>query len=498
MAPLLLRSLYLKVVAPIVALVLAAMAIVSYLAMTAMGEGVRVAAEQRARYGVAFTRSSVEDVEHAMLAKRAGSLQNLLERLGRSPDLDAIRILSPSGQVLYSSKRAEVGLMMPAHLPEGPVSGDADNATVVEKRLPGILHAGSPLYNHDRCTPCHEGSRRILAYVDVDISLSRQSAGMRSWDDLAARTALALFVLLGAGVVLTLGIVVVGPIRRLSARMKEVQRGDLDVAADPSGTAEIDQLVTGFNEMVARLRQARQAEEEAQRSRMARAEQLATLGEIAASLAHEIRNPLAGAKAAIDVLAGEEREAEPRRILRSVSEELSRVDGVVRQLLGFARPKAPVLGRVDLRPIIDDVVTLSRPMTAAQGVALDVQCGPEPIEALADADMVRQVVLNLLLNAVQASEGISGATVSIAAILRGGQVVCSVRDQGPGIPADRAETIFRPFTTTKARGTGLGLATSRRLVELQGGRLWLDNPGAPCACFVFTLPPFAGLADAEA
>jgi two-component system sensor kinase FixL len=79
-----------------------------------------------------------------------------------------------------------------------------------------------------------------------------------------------------------------------------------------------------------------------------------------------------------------------------------------------------------------------------------------------------------------------------------GQVACSIRDNGPGVPADRAEAIFRPFVTTKPRGTGLGLATSRRLVELQGGRLWLDNPGAPGACFTFTLPPFTGQAGSGA
>jgi len=250
--------------------------------------------------------------------------------------------------------------------------------------------------------------------------------------------------------------------------------------------------------MVARLRRARQVEEDAQRSHMARVEQLATFGEMAASLAHEIRNPLSGAKAAIDVLAGEEQAEEPRRILRHVSQELARVDGVVRQLLNFARPKTPVLARVDLRALLDDAVMLTRPRAAGQGAVLEIEGGAEPRDVLADADMVRQVILNLLINALHVAEGVPDARVVLSTGVRDGQATCSVRDNGSGVPADRAEAIFRPFMTTKPRGTGLGLATSRRLIELQGGRLWLENPGAPGACFTFTLPLFAGQAGNEA
>jgi signal transduction histidine kinase len=227
-------------------------------------------------------------------------------------------------------------------------------------------------------------------------------------------------------------------------------------------------------------------------------EQLATIGEMAASLAHEIRNPLSGTKAAVDVLAGQERDEEPKRILRHVSEELGRVDSVVRQLLNFAKPKAPVLARVDLRGLLHDAVMLTRPKAATQGALLEVLGETGAGDVLADADMVQQVVVNLLLNALQATEGLPAPSVVISTGLLDGQASCSVRDNGPGVPADRADAIFRPFVTTKPRGTGLGLATSRRLVELQGGRLWLENPGEPGARFTFTLPLFSGQAGTEA
>ena len=485
------RSLYFKVVIPIVALVLAGMGGVSFLAMRAMGESVRMVAEQRARYGLAYVRSTVEDASNQIMTERGDALQDAVERIGKSPDMDAVRLLSASGRVLYSSRPAEVGRMMPAHLPPKSASMRREDTVQFMAELPNLLHATGSIVN-SRCAPCHVSDQGVLAFADVEVSLSRQSAGMRTWSEMATAAAVAQFIVVGVGIVLILGVVVVKPLKRLSASMSQVQGGNLEVAAVPPGTLEIDHLVTGFNDMVARLQRGRQIEQEAQRIHLARVEQLATLGEVAASLAHEIRNPLAGSKAAIDVLAGEEKGEEPRRILHAVSGELGRVDGVVRQLLKFARPKAPVLEKVDLRALLDDAVLLSGPRAAAQRATLEVQRGAGPLDVTADADMVRQVTVNLIINALQAIEGVVGATVVVSTGIRDGQVACSIRDNGPGVPADKADAIFRPFMTTKEHGTGLGLATSRRLIELHGGRLWLENPGGPGACFTFTLPGPSG------
>jgi signal transduction histidine kinase len=478
-------------VLPIVVLVLLGVGGVSFLAMRVMGESVRQVAEQRARYGLAYVRSTIEDASHRTMTDRGDALQGAVERIGLSPDMDTVRLLSASGKVLYSSKPLEVGRMLPTHLPPGPASASREDTLRVMAERPDVLHATGGIVN-SRCSPCHSSDGGVLAFADIEVSLSRQSAGMRTWGELAGATAVAQFATIGVGVILILGIVVVRPIRRLSASMGQVQHGNLEVTAVPSGTIEIDDLVIGFNDMVGRLQRARQVEQEAQRNHLARVEQLATLGEVAASLAHEIRNPLAGSKAAIDVLAGEEKAEEPRRILRAVSEELARVDGVVRQLLKYAKPKAPLLAKVDLRALLDDAVLLAGPRAAAQGASLQIQRPSEPLEAIADADMLRQVIVNLLINALHAIEGISGAKVVLSASMRDGQAAFSLRDNGPGVPADRADAIFRPFMTTKPQGTGLGLATSRRLIELHGGRLWLENPGVPGACFTFTLPVFTG------
>lgn len=497
MRPLHVSSLYLKLVVPIVGLVLATVALESFFGMRAMSEGVRLVAGQRAQFGLAYTRNSIEDIEHVMLVDHGLKLQSALERLAGSPDLEAVRILASDGRVLHSSKKSEVGTMLKDHVPPLPKSGQWERDQVVLMESPGVMHAAGPVFNRRRCNSCHGNDRRILAFVDAEINLSKQTAGMRSWGRLAAVSGVLQFGAIALAVASFLTVVVVRPIRRLVDQMSRVQHGDFAVRADPTGTAELDILTTGFNDMVARLHHASLIEQEAQRTKMVRVEQLATIGEMAASLAHELRNPLAGVKAAIDVLAKEEPLEEPRMVLEHASEELGRVDGVVRQLLNFAKPKAPVVGPVTIAKAIDDALMLLHPRATAQHARLEREAGADEVVVLADPEMAHQIAVNLLINALHAVEKKPDGAVTVSIGTREGEGLCRVSDNGPGVPEDRAEAIFRPFMTTKIRGTGLGLATSRRLVELQGGRLWLDNPGQPGACFVFSLPlvSTAGRAD---
>ena len=463
-----------------------------------MQEGVRLVAGQRAQYALAYTRNSIEDLEHVMRVDHGIKLQDELERLGSNPDMDAIRLLSVTGKVLHSSRTAEVGSLMPAHLPKlpEPLPEDRDDLPPQVRELPGLVHTAAPIFNKRRCARCHADDGPILGFVDVDISLSRQSAGMKTWAEIAGIASIIQFGVIAAGIALILGFVVVRPIRRLERSMGEVALGNYAVAAGPAGTRELDSLVDGFNDMVGRLRRADEIEQEARQASMVRAEQLATFGEMAASLAHELRNPLSGIKAAVDVLAGEEKAAEPQGILRQVSVELTRVDGVVQQLLDYAKPKAPVLSNVDLHALLADAIRLSGPQAAAHGVTIEVELRSEAMDVVADADMARQMAVNLLLNALHAVEGVSDGKISVSTRVADARAACVIRDNGPGVPQDRAESIFRPFVTTKSRGTGLGLATSRRLAELQGGELRLENPGEPGASFAFFLPLAGASTDA--
>lgn len=223
---------------------------------------------------------------------------------------------------------------------------------------------------------------------------------------------------------------------------------------------------------------------EESRRELARTESLRHLGEMAAVVAHEVKNPLASIGGVLQVLKGRASEDGEREILGKVLERLSALDRLVDELLRFARPREPVLAPVPVDVLVKDVVTQFRLDPASRDVPVEVACDAVGSVSL-DREMVHRVLLNLLLNAAQAMDG-AGA-IDVACVQDGDRCEISVRDHGPGIPAELRERVFEPFYTTKVRGTGLGLAIARQAVEAHGGRLEVEEAPGGGARFVLRL-----------
>jgi PAS domain S-box-containing protein len=212
---------------------------------------------------------------------------------------------------------------------------------------------------------------------------------------------------------------------------------------------------------------------------------LARLGEMAAVVAHEVKNPLAAIKGALQVIGG--RMPETGRDRAIVGDIVARVDSlndIVQDLLVFARPREPQLGPVALADLVESTVGLMRKDPAQAGLVVQVS-GDNPI-VQADAEQLRIVLLNLLLNAAQANGHGGRITVDIHANELAATV--AIADEGPGIPDEVRARIFEPFFTTKHRGTGLGLPTARRVVERHRGTIDIDCPPAGGTVVTVTLP----------
>ena len=212
---------------------------------------------------------------------------------------------------------------------------------------------------------------------------------------------------------------------------------------------------------------------------------LTRLGEMAAVVAHEVKNPLAAIKGALQVIGSRLPEAGRDRAI--VGEVVARVDSlndIVEDLLVFARPREPRLGPVNLAGLVADVVALLHKDPAY--VALRVTTSTSAAVVQADAEQLKTVFLNLLLNAAQAA-GHAG-TIRIAIHADDLAASVAIADDGPGIPADVREKIFEPFFTTKHRGTGLGLPTARRVIERHRGALDIDCPASGGTVVTVTLP----------
>ena len=227
--------------------------------------------------------------------------------------------------------------------------------------------------------------------------------------------------------------------------------------------------------------------------KMQRAEQLKMVGELAAGLAHEIKNPLAGIKVSIEVLSSEPyMPEEDRGILVKVIDEIRRIESFIQGLLSFARPPLPRFVETDVNEVLSGVSGLvlqnqSRTPGSSPTIAVVKDFDGRLPMITADPMQLKQVFMNLILNAVDAMK--DGGTLTLKTLYEAAtQVVrIEISDTGKGISAAMMDKIFQPFFTTKPKGTGLGLAISKRLIEDHGGRISIEKNASGGATFIISL-----------
>jgi hypothetical protein len=305
----------------------------------------------------------------------------------------------------------------------------------------------------------------------------------------------AVLIVAGAGAVaicavsmFVLAYLVQRPMVELQEKMDQVSKGDLNVAVSFSQrNDEIGDLGRNFNHMMQQLRDSREEIERLHRTQMSRAEHLATLGELATGLAHEIRNPLAGIAGVIEIVGRDLPATSPARaVVKDVRLEITRISRTLTDLLETARPRRPEVRRSNLNTTVEHAVMLARQQVLSKPIKIELQKAPDLPEVEHDRNQIHQVLLNLLLNAVQAMEG--SGTVCVKIDSRQGYASVVVSDTGRGISSQNLPNIFRPFYTTKGTGTGLGLSLAHRIVEHHHGRIEVTSAVGKGSQFTVLLP----------
>lgn len=298
-------------------------------------------------------------------------------------------------------------------------------------------------------------------------------------------TALSLAILIGAaGLAVALGMFfftwrTLRPLGVLRRRARQLAGGDYAQRTGVTSRDEIGDLAREFDAMADAIQE--------RERRLIRSERLATVGRMAAQIAHEVRNPLSsiGLNAELlgDELPGQADEA--RRLVASIIGEVDRLAEITETYLRFARLPRPKLEREDLGALIASVVDLARGELVQAGIDLRVEVPADLPEMMADEGQIRQSLINLVRNAREALAGAPVKRLSIGAFVEGDRLVVRIADSGAGIaPGDLAK-IFDPFFSTKAQGTGLGLALVQQIVVDHGGTIEVDS--APGAGTTFTL-----------
>jgi len=417
----------------------------------------------------------------------------------RSGDAAALALATPVFNPRRPGERIGtlVALLDPERLLEAVTTGGAQDGSVTitlrdAGRVLGTVHPASDLASKTRSDAASNtfektaAVRRLAGVGAPALSIivrepaSIGLASILSLRDTLMQVALAVLLLSAlAGGFVAWRVSV--PIRRLTAAVESItSRGRPEpVLGLPSGAGEVAVLGAAFEAMMERLAAAQ--DEAVSQSR------LALLGEVAASIAHDVRTPLSVLKTSAQLLAsGDLPIAEQRRLGRMVAAEVDRLNRVVTDLVDLARPRVAQRLSQPLDQLVERAAAVLRPWAQARGVALELDRDGSDLHVLVDGDQMQQALLNLMHNAVQAAP--NPGTVVVRSSAQGRWAVIEVSDSGPGFSEEALARAFSPFFTTRADGTGLGLTIVKRIIEEHGGDVGARNSASGGACVWCRLP----------
>jgi signal transduction histidine kinase len=438
-------------------------------------------------------------LEQAMLEGRSDHLEQALGSVTQSPDIIDAYILKQDGTIFLRAKQGGI-------LGKFPLTQFHDiPGREGEKYLSAMEHDSlyeyvvTPVLNKPACQRCHTDGNALRGYIAMKIAM----ADVRSISLEHRTTNIAMVFLTFAGVSIitfvALSILVIKPIRGLHSHIRhfendvqKLERGektDFPLLAEPQGRDEIVDLCRTFNNLMRSLNEANAKVFEMHQVQLEQADRLATTGEMAASIAHEIKNPIAGVLGALQVFESDLPEHDERNvILAEMMVQLGRIDQAVNDLLSYARPAPPVFEEVNLNALIQKTLTLFSQQLKGKPISIHTDLPNDSINISADQKQFQQVLWNIMLNGMQAIE--SSGTLSIKTRCENHHVVVRIVDTGKGIPSAQLERVFRPFYTTKHKGTGLGMTVSRRIVEQHKGTIKIESQAGKGTAVIITLPEY--------
>lgn len=475
-----------KMILGIGGILLLVILVYTIVALTSQASHLRDMARREAELIAAVAERAIS---RAMEQCNTEEVQTILQRIGEDPDLAGIRIVNPAGKILRSSRPEEQGAVLAERLRSGN-GGAPEPSWDFQERTVGIFR---PILNKPACSGCHPQDQTTLGVLQVRVSFPAIDSEIAQQWTVMVLSGIVGLVAAGGLIALLFTLVVGRRIDALSHTMRQVEAGDLTARVTAGEPDELGRLGESFNAMVARLADVRRQLEDRYAEQIRRAEHLASLGKMAAGIAHEINNPLGGMQNCVrTLLKGIRDERQRIQYLTMLREGLGRIERTVGQLLTFARQPKPQLAPAQIAPLIRRCLALVEHELAAREITYVLPPELDLPPVLGDPHQLEQVFLNILKNAVDAMP--AGGTITVSAGLReqeiGSCVEIRFRDTGVGIPPQHLPRIFDPFFTTKdvGNGTGLGLSVSYGIVRAHGGSIDVTSEVGKGTTFIIALP----------
>ncbi|HEY5634221.1 MAG TPA: ATP-binding protein [Burkholderiaceae bacterium] len=479
----------------------------------------RVQAEV-ARHATQISEIVVKSTRYAMLLNRRDMAEKIVLDIGGQEGLERVRILNKDGVITHSNRTAEIGLSISRA--SEPCVHCHQSGTPLE-RVPEdqrwriyqgsgghrVLGAMEAIRNEPSCSSasCHEhpSDQSVLGVVDVAYSLEAIDRSSKNYAVFIVLVTLGVILLVALSVGFLLQRLIYQPLKDLESGARRVAVGDLEHDIAVRNQDELGRVASSFNQMTAALKTSTKEMQELvqtleskvdERTRellvaeaeVAQGEKLASVGMLASGIAHELNNPLTGVLTFTSLLRQKLPDGSPdAEDLDLVISETKRCASIIRRLLDFAREKVPVQKFFDLNQLILDTIAFIDRPASLQNVEITTDLDEDLPEIWGDEDLIKQVILNILVNAQQAIEGEGKIAVSTSQRMvhdvnkpAGAPRRCveiAIRDTGCGIPEANLQRIFDPFFTSKevGKGTGLGLSVSYGIVKAHGGTIKVES-----------------------
>jgi two-component system NtrC family sensor kinase len=489
--------------------------------------------QEVSRHVVQIGEVVVKSTRYAMLLNQQDMAEKIIQDIGRQEGIDRIRIISKDGTIVHSSRPAEVGYSVEqseepcvnCHLTDKPLRSVPDDKRWKIYAAPDghrVLGTMQPIRNEPSCSSasCHEHKpgQSVLGVVDIAYSLQDIDQSLQLHSSYIVGIAIVLVLVVAMSVGLLLQRMVYLPLNDLESGAKELAHGDLGHTIPVRSEDEFGHVASAFNHMTVALKQSmaqthdlvatleERVKEKTKQLQVAQAEvaqgeKLAAIGLLASGIAYELNNPLTGVLTFTSLLRQKaEAGSADAEDLDLVIRETKRCAGIIRRLLDFAREKVPVKGFFNLNQLIEDTVHFVDRPASLQQVQITTVLDPALPHVWGDADLIKQVLLNVIVNAEQAIAGAGSVTVTSVQYMPKASAVdgqdtmpmveVAVSDTGCGIPEANLQRIFDPFFTSKevGKGTGLGLSVSYGIVKSHGGAIKVESVVGSGTTFRILLP----------
>ncbi len=344
------------------------------------------------------------------------------------------------------------------------------------------------LNNMPDCYGCHSYMTKNLGYVIFDFSLNQTQMNINFTRKFSITFTVFLVIILGAFVLLMHYRFVRGSLSKFQKSIKIINHGNLNERVPISNSKELGELAKCFNKMLDNFQETRKQLNSYHENELQDAQKLATIGEMSARLAHEIRNPIMGIANAIEIIVEDTEDKQNKPIFEEIKRQANRVNEAISKLLKYSKSEKLKLEKQDINENIKSIVFFLKNQSSTNNITFVLELQTKIPKFNFDKEKIENAFLNLSLNAIQAIEDGGVITYKTSFDKEKKTVEICIEDNGIGIPKDKINEIFKPFYTTKTEGTGLGMAIIKDTIDKHSGKITVESEVGVGSCITVILP----------